>query len=136
VLLPYHFLALGCIAGDLLLVCDLMTGGRACARQDRMCKRFFIRCRAFDETKRELLAVEGHKALLSDPHTSMLQAKLKLRTPYITPLNILQVPHLSVAAMISLQCEGYFMPRKRSLCHCPSCAPKLRTLRASQAGFG
>lgn len=53
-----------------------------------------IRCRAFDETKRELLAVEGHKALLSDPHTSMLQAKLKLRTPYITPLNILQVPCL------------------------------------------
>lgn len=47
--------------------------------------------RAFDETKRELLAVESHKALLSDPHTSMLQAKLKLRTPYITPLNILQV---------------------------------------------
>ena len=53
-----------------------------------------IRCRAFDETKRELLAVEGHKALLSDPHTSMLQAKLKLRGPYITPLNILQVPRL------------------------------------------
>jgi Phosphoenolpyruvate carboxylase len=47
--------------------------------------------RAFDETKRELLAVESHKALLSDPHTAMLQAKLKLRTPYITPLNILQV---------------------------------------------
>lgn len=54
----------------------------------------FSFCRAFDETKRELLAVEGHKALLSDPHTSMLQAKLKLRTPYITPLNILQVPRL------------------------------------------
>ena len=48
--------------------------------------------RAFDECKRELLAVESHKALLSDPHTQMLQAKLRLRTPYITPLNILQVP--------------------------------------------
>lgn len=48
--------------------------------------------RAFDECKRELLAVQSHKALLSDPHTQMLQAKLRLRTPYITPLNVLQVP--------------------------------------------
>jgi Phosphoenolpyruvate carboxylase len=53
--------------------------------------RIGVHCRAFEETKRELLAVESHKALLSDPHTAMLQAKLKLRTPYITPLNILQV---------------------------------------------
>ena len=48
--------------------------------------------RAFDECKRELLAVQSHKCLLSDPHTQMLQAKLRLRTPYITPLNVLQVP--------------------------------------------
>jgi len=49
-------------------------------------------CRsAFEETKHELLAVEGHKALLSDPSAGLLQAKLALRAPYITPLNILQV---------------------------------------------
>ena len=46
---------------------------------------------AFEETKHELLAVEGHKALLSDPSAGLLQAKLALRAPYITPLNILQV---------------------------------------------
>lgn len=47
--------------------------------------------RAFEETKHQLLAVEGHAALLSDPTAGLLQAKLALRTPYITPLNILQV---------------------------------------------
>ena len=46
---------------------------------------------AFEQTKHELLAVEGHKALLSDPSAGLLQAKLALRAPYITPLNILQV---------------------------------------------
>ena len=46
---------------------------------------------AFEETKHQLLAVEGHKALLSDPSAGLLQAKLALRAPYITPLNILQV---------------------------------------------
>ena len=35
--------------------------------------------------------MEGHKALLSDPSAGLLQAKLALRAPYITPLNILQV---------------------------------------------
>ena len=35
--------------------------------------------------------MEGHKALLEDPSACLLQAKLALRTPYITPLNILQV---------------------------------------------
>ena len=48
-------------------------------------------CSAFEETKHQLLAVEGHKALLSDPSAGLLQAKLALRAPYITPLNILQV---------------------------------------------
>lgn len=48
-------------------------------------------CRAFEETKEQLLKVEGHKALLEDPSAGLLQAKLALRTPYITPLNILQV---------------------------------------------
>lgn len=47
--------------------------------------------KCFEETKHQLLAVEGHNALLSDPSAGLLQAKLALRTPYITPLNILQV---------------------------------------------
>lgn len=70
------------------------------------CALAILCCRAFDETKRELLAVESHKALLSDPHTAMLQAKLKLRTPYITPLNILQVSSLRRVALSSLLCPS------------------------------
>ena len=31
-----------------------------------------------------------HTGLLQSANTSMLQAKLALRTPYVTPLNILQ----------------------------------------------
>lgn len=34
--------------------------------------------------------VVGHSGLLQSANTSMLQQKLALRTPYVTPLNILQ----------------------------------------------
>jgi len=82
-----------------------------------------LSCRAFDETKRELLAVESHKALLSDPHTAMLQAKLKLRTPYITPLNILQVPiwqsflHSPHAACLATQAVVHVHDAVHEACH-------------------
>ncbi len=38
-----------------------------------------------------LLKVMGHKKLLETNDDVMLQQKLQLRAPYITPLNILQV---------------------------------------------
>lgn len=60
--------------------------------------------RCFEETKHQLLAVEGHNALLSDPSAGLLASKLALRTPYITPLNILQVRGNL------LQISGYSVP--------------------------
>lgn len=64
-------------------------------------------CRAFEETKEQLLKVEGHKALLEDPSACLLQAKLALRTPYITPLNILQV---TIEFCISTEKKGGLGP--------------------------
>ena len=42
--------------------------------------------------------VVRHSGLLQSANTSMLQQKLALRTPYVTPLNILQVTpiHLQI----------------------------------------
>ena len=48
----------------------------------------------FEETKSLLLKVAGHEGLLVSPKTATLQEKIRLRAPYITPLNILQVIHL------------------------------------------
>jgi len=48
----------------------------------------------FEETKILLLKVAGHDKLLISPKTAMLQERISLRAPYITPLNILQVMHL------------------------------------------
>ena len=39
-----------------------------------------------------LLKVMNHSGLLEAQATSMLQQKLALRAPYVTPLNVLQVP--------------------------------------------
>ena len=54
----------------------------------------------FGETERGLLQVTGHHSLLEGPSSAfgVLQAELKhkldLRSPYITPLNILQAQYL------------------------------------------
>ena len=48
----------------------------------------------FHETKSLLLEVAGHDKLLTSPKTSILQERIMLRAPYMTPLNILQVIHL------------------------------------------
>lgn len=45
----------------------------------------------FEETKSSLLKVMGHNSLLEAGHSTLLQQKLSLRAPYVTPLNILQV---------------------------------------------
>ncbi|EIE27459.1 PEPCase 1 [Coccomyxa subellipsoidea C-169] len=45
----------------------------------------------FDQTRTLLLKVMDHKKLLETNDDVMLQQKLALRAPYITPLNILQV---------------------------------------------
>lgn len=45
----------------------------------------------YGQTKQALLKIVRHTGLLQSANTSMLQAKLALRTPYVTPLNILQV---------------------------------------------
>ncbi|KAK9811208.1 hypothetical protein WJX73_010686 [Symbiochloris irregularis] len=45
----------------------------------------------FRDTKSILLKVVRHSGLLQSANTSMLQQKLALRTPYVTPLNLLQV---------------------------------------------
>ena len=75
------------------------TGGRA--------QLISVERRAFEETKHQLLAVVGHAALLSDPTAGLLQAKLALRTPYITPLNILQVCTTCIVRHPS--CCGYLL---------------------------
>ena len=48
----------------------------------------------FEEAKSVLLKVAGHEGLLTSPKTAILQEKISLRAPYMTPLNILQVIHL------------------------------------------
>ena len=45
----------------------------------------------YDQTKQVLLKVQNHGGLLGSPESSLLQQKLRLRGPYITPLNVLQV---------------------------------------------
>ena len=38
-----------------------------------------------------MLAVIGHKKVLQSKETKFLQQKIQLRSPYVTPLNIMQV---------------------------------------------
>jgi phosphoenolpyruvate carboxylase len=45
----------------------------------------------FATTRDQLLAVVGHRGLLSESDTAVLKQKLALREPYVTPLNVLQV---------------------------------------------
>jgi phosphoenolpyruvate carboxylase len=43
-------------------------------------------------TQKLLLEVMGHKRLLESHDDTMLLQKIQLRAPYVTPLNVLQVP--------------------------------------------
>ena len=45
----------------------------------------------YEQTKQVLLKVQNHGGLLGSPDSHLLQQKLRLRGPYITPLNVLQV---------------------------------------------
>ena len=44
-----------------------------------------------------LLEVMGHKRLLESHDDTMLLQKIQLRAPYVTPLNVLQVPASALA---------------------------------------
>jgi len=45
----------------------------------------------FFEAREAILKVAGHRGVLSDAASAVLQQKLALREPYVTPLNVLQV---------------------------------------------
>ena len=53
--------------------------------------------RRYQQTKELLLKIQRHRDLLQTPDSTLLQQKLALRGPYVTPLNVLQV-RLSVGA--------------------------------------
>ena len=53
----------------------------------------------FEKTKQLLLKVQSHKDLLGGPESQLLRQKLALRGPYVTPLNVLQVPGISKAQL-------------------------------------
>ena len=55
--------------------------------------------RRYQQTKELLLKIQGHRDLLQTPDSKLLQQKLALRGPYVTPLNVLQV-HISVGAAL------------------------------------
>ena len=48
-------------------------------------------CRRFQLTRDALLQVLGHRTLLEDRSTEMLQQKIALRATYVTPCNLIQV---------------------------------------------
>jgi phosphoenolpyruvate carboxylase len=58
----------------------------------------------FATTRDQLLAVVGHRGLLSESDTAVLKQKLALREPYVTPLNVLQV--LCLRTLRELEKEG------------------------------
>ena len=58
----------------------------------------------FAATRDALLAVVGHRGLLSESDTAVLRQKLALREPYVTPLNVLQV--LCLRALRDLEAGG------------------------------
>ena len=69
----------------------------------------------FMATRDALLAVVGHRGLLSESDTAVLRQKLALREPYVTPLNVLQV--LCLKALRALEAadaagEGAATPRE------------------------
>lgn len=47
-----------------------------------------------------LLEVMGHKRLLESHDDTMLLQKIQLRAPYVTPLNVLQVPTSALASCL------------------------------------
>ena len=53
--------------------------------------------RRYQQTKELLLKIQGHRDLLQTPDSTLLQQKLALRGPYVTPLNVLQV-HICIGA--------------------------------------
>ena len=50
-----------------------------------------VSCRRFQLTRDALLQVLGHRTLLEDRSTEMLQQKIALRATYVTPCNLIQV---------------------------------------------
>lgn len=72
------------------------------AFSDELLEKFF-------STQRTLLRVMGHRGLLCDKDTQVLQQKLALRAPYVTPLNVLQVHCLK--SLRALEAGGERDPR-------------------------
>ena len=94
------------------------------AKADPRVSRFYVqglvadpKLRAFSDelldkffaTRKTLLRVMGHRDLLCDKDTQVLQQKLALRAPYVTPLNVLQVHCLK--ALRALEAGGERDPR-------------------------
>ena len=94
------------------------------AKADPRVSRFYVqglvadpKLRAFSDellakffaTRRTLLRVMGHRDLLCDKDTQVLQQKLALRAPYVTPLNVLQVHCLK--SLRALEAGGERDPR-------------------------
>lgn len=94
------------------------------AKADPRVSRFYVqglvadpKLRAFSDellakffaTRATLLKVMGHRDLLCDKDTQVLQQKLALRAPYVTPLNVLQVHCLK--SLRALEAGGERDPR-------------------------
>jgi phosphoenolpyruvate carboxylase len=94
------------------------------AKADPRVSRFYVqglvadpKLRAFSDellakffaTRQTLLRVMGHRDLLCDKDTQVLQQKLALRAPYVTPLNVLQVHCLK--SLRALEAGGERDPR-------------------------
>ena len=72
------------------------------AFSDELLAKFFA-------TRETLLKVMGHRDLLCDKDTQVLQQKLALRAPYVTPLNVMQVHCLKT--LRALEAGGERDPR-------------------------
>ncbi|KAK9845098.1 hypothetical protein WJX74_010567 [Apatococcus lobatus] len=66
----------------------------------------------FEKTKDYLLAVIGHKKVLQSKETKFLQQKIQLRSPYVTPLNIMQV--VCLKAVRQLEKTGKLEDKRQS----------------------
>ena len=56
-----------------------------------------------------LLEVMGHKRLLESHDDTMLLQKIQLRAPYVTPLNVLQVPTSALAPSLSAALPSLYL---------------------------
>ena len=68
-----------------------LCGAAACNRQAVNFTLVPASCRRFQLTRDALLQVLGHRTLLEDRSTEMLQQKIALRATYVTPCNLIQV---------------------------------------------